>query len=88
MTELSVFIVLVLVALLVGAIVAIVILGYFYVSLRSQISQRIEKGFTAWREKELDAVRKEQTELAQAQATVSLAVCRRGIAEWVLPDPI
>jgi hypothetical protein len=59
MTELGVFAVLVLMALLVGAVVVITILGYLYFSLRSQVPQQIENGFMAWRAKELDAIRQE-----------------------------
>jgi len=73
MTELGVFAVLfVLMALLVGAIIVIAILGYLYFSLKSQVSQQIENGFLAWRAKELDTIRQEQVELAQQQALAQL----------------
>lgn len=72
MTELGVFAVFVLIALLVGAIVVIAILGYLYFSVKAQVSQQIEKGFLAWRAKELDAIRQEQAKLAQQQALAQL----------------
>jgi len=57
MTDLLVF---VLLAMLVGAVVIIAILAYLYFSLKSQIEQRTE------------AIRKEQTEFAQQQASTQL----------------
>jgi predicted Holliday junction resolvase-like endonuclease len=62
----------VLLALLAGAIVVIAVLAYLYFSLKSQIEQRIEKEHMVWRDKELGAIRNEQTALAQQQASVQL----------------
>ena len=69
MTE---FFILALLALLVVAVAIIAVLVYLYFSIKSQIGQRIEKEHVVWREKELEAIRKEQTELAQQQASTQL----------------
>ena len=58
--------------LLGGAVVVIAILGYLYFSLKSRVSQQVEYGLSVWRERELDAIRKEQAESAQQQALAQL----------------
>ncbi len=72
MTEFGILALFIVIALLAGAVVIIAILGYLYFSLKARISRQVEYELSVWRERDLDTVRKEQTELAQQQASAQL----------------
>ena len=72
MTEFGMVTLFAILILLASAVVVIAILGYLYFSLKSRVSQQVEYGLSVWRERELDAIRKEQAESAQQQALAQL----------------
>ena len=61
-----------LVILLVVAIAIIAFFMYLYLSLKSRLTLQVERERAAWREMELEAIRKEQTDIAQKQAQTQL----------------
>lgn len=58
--------------LLLVAIIAIVILAYKYATLVQQIDTLAEKKYKQWRETELEAIKKEQKEIAEKEAKMQL----------------
>jgi predicted Holliday junction resolvase-like endonuclease len=54
------------------AVLVIVVLAALYFSLKSQIPREVERAHAIWREKEMEAIRKEQVELAQKEAMTQL----------------
>ena len=59
--------------LLLVAVVAIIFLIVKYYRLQSQLNQRVQQQFDAWRTRELEAARSQLRQVAQAEAGVALA---------------
>src|SRR5437899_1045206 len=58
--------------LLLLAVVAVIFLIVKYYRLQSQLNQRVQQQFDAWRSRELDAARSQLRQTAQAEAGVTL----------------
>src|SRR2546425_11187631 len=58
--------------LLLVAVVAIIFLIVKYYRLQSQLNQRVQQQFDAWRTRELEAARSQLRQVAQAEAGVAL----------------
>lgn len=81
-----------LVVLLVAAVVGIVVLAYLYFSLRSQVIERAERKaaerLKQWREQEIEAIRNELREAAEQEAQVQLEQWKREWEERIRQDAI
>ncbi len=58
--------------LILVTIVVAIILAYSYFSLRAQMPRRIQEQYQAWRERDIDAIRKEQRDIATQDALAQL----------------
>jgi len=69
----SLAIICILVLFLIASIIVAAIIAYKYASLRGQIAVRVKEEVQAWRNKEIEAVRAEQKDVAHREAETQLS---------------
>jgi len=84
----SLAIICILVLFLVASIVVAAVIAYKYASLRGQIAVRVKEEVQAWRNKEIEAIRAEQKDVALREAETQLTQWKEKQEQSIRQDAI